>query len=259
MLQRKSIRTKFVVGLGLFSAVVLLLAFSGFWGLQQYSHLAQGITDRADELDLAHELYKSASELKSYDERLGKYRQSKWQRSEKGFVESNPIHDPLIAVSKSVQGDYGFEMGHFQDKLEEYLDLADARAIRSDEPSVINRAIHLENLRKIANAFDQLKAERRSIENSLSTHRFLGINRHDVLVDKTMGHLDAIREEMEQFSDEVQGQCSLWMSVTWICTILAFVMMGLLITAFHSLVVKPFRTLGRRLSARRRRSIRPSH
>ena len=251
MLRRKSIRTKFVVGLGLLSGIVLLLASSGFWGLQRYRHLAQGITDRAKELDLAHELYKSASELKSYDERLDKYRQSTWRRSEKGFVESNPIHDPLIEVSKSVEVDYGLAMGYFQDTLEQYFDLATARANQSDEPFLINRASQLENLRRIAGEFDQLKAERRSIDNSLSSHRLLGVNRHDVLVAETMGHVDAMSEEMDQFSDEVQGQCSLWMSVTWICTILAFVMMGLLITAFHSLVVKPFSTLvdGSRLVA----------
>lgn len=251
MLRRKSIRTKLVIGLGLLSGIVLLLAFSGFWGLQSYRQLAQGITDRADELDLAHELHQSASELKSYDDRLEKYRQSSWQRSEKGFIESNPIHAPLIKVSKSVEGDYEFEMANFQRKLELYLKLAQAGATPGDEPSLINKASQLENLQKIADAFDQLKAERRSIETSLSTHRLLGLNRHEVLLNETSDHLTSIREEMEQFSDEVQGQCSLWMSVTWICTILAFVMMGFLIAAFHSLVVKPFSTLvdGSRLVA----------
>jgi signal transduction histidine kinase len=251
VLGRKSIRTKLVVGLGLLSGIVLLLAFSGFWGLHRYRQLAQGITNRAEELDLAHQLHQSASALKSHDERLDQYRQSSWLQSKKGLIESNPIQDPLIGVSKSVEGDYAFEMGNFQDKLERYLDLANAMANQSDEPFLIDRASQLENIRKIANAFDQLKAQRRTIDDSLSTHRFLGINRHNILFNETLEHLDAIREEMAQFSDEVQGQCSLWMSVTWICTILAFVMMGLLITAFHSLVVKPFSTLvdGSRLVA----------
>ncbi len=63
--------------------------------------------------------------------------------------------------------------------------------------------------------------------------------------------MSLIQEGMEKFSDEVHGQYRAWIVMAWSCTILALCMVGILLWAFRSLVVKPFRTLldGSRLVA----------
>lgn len=257
MLKRRSIRTKLVVALTLLSAIVLLLASSGFWGLYRYEQLAEVITHRATEFQLAHDLHQSATELCSVRVRIIRHRSHQWSRSNEGLIESDllddpltdPLSDPLINMKHAEESAYSWECDRFVGKLEAYIHRVDS--IIGQEPLLIESDVHLASLRQIQDAYTSLSASRHAFPEEPAAMYHQSEKQHQILVDETSRHLESIKNGMEAFSDEVRGQCKVWIVIAYTCTIAAFLMMGLLIAAFRSLVVLPFRTLvdGSRLVA----------
>ncbi len=255
MLKRKSIRTKLVVALTLLSAIVLLLAFSGFWGLLRYQQLATAITHRALEFELAYKLHHSASELHSISKRINENRVRAWYRANEGLIDTDLFDEPMIKLEGSEQRDYDFEHDQFQDALCQYLDTVDA--LSGEEPILNDAVSHFDSLKRISDAFIDLGNNKHLLPSDLNgtnaveqfyTER---VERHHTLVERSLEHLNSIRQGLDDFSGQVRSQCNVWIVIASTCTIAAFLMMGLLIAAFRSLVVKPFRTLvdGSRLVA----------
>lgn len=245
MLKQKSIRSKLVVALALLSAIVLLLASSGFWGLHRYRRLARAIGHRAMEFELAHQLHQSATELQATRRRMLKYHDH--QRT--GMIDSTSLQDPLFDATGMEHSAYGVTLVWFGDQLRRYREKVEA--LESEDEVLIDTVKQLKSLERISNVSVALDETSHSLPNDVpSLHAELD-RRHQDLVDETSRHLESIRDAMEQFSDDVRGQCNVWIVVAYTCTIAAFLMMGILIAAFRSVVVKPFSTLvdGSRLVA----------
>ncbi len=264
MLKRRSIRTKLVVALTLLSAIVLLLASSGFWGLRRYQQLAVAITQRAYEFELAHKLQQTAGDLDSINARIKKHRAYEAWKSSEGLIESDFWHDPiidpigepvdesLVRMTRSAMlefEEYGMAQDSFVSTLARYIEMVESSRVQ--KPVLIDITDHLDRLYGIQRSYGELVENQHTLHRDVATFYSQGDKHHKALKDKTDQHLNSIRLGMEAFSDEVRGQCKVWIIITSICTISAFVMMGLLIAAFRSLVVKPFRTLvdGSRLVA----------
>lgn len=260
VLKRKSIRTKLVVALTLLSAIVMLLAVSGFWGLYRYQQFAKAISHRAAEFRFAHQLQQTAAELSSLNAQINKHRAYQASRSSEGLIESDLFDnqtmartepmDELRAVTRHTEKDqYDFESETFARTLEQYIAMVESSVGR--EPTRIDATNWLENLRAIENNFAILNDAKHVIPSDLTGLYESGEKEHKALAVATRNHLESIRLGMEAFSNEVRGQSRVWIGIALTCTISAFLMMGLLIAAFRSLVVKPFQTLvdGTRLVA----------
>ncbi len=90
MLKRRSIRTKLIVALTFLSAIVLLLASSGFWGLYRYRQLANAISQSAMEIEYANELNGLALSLRKVISGSGEYFRHG------GMIDELSLCDPLI-------------------------------------------------------------------------------------------------------------------------------------------------------------------
>ena len=94
MLKRHSIRTKLKVSLALLSAIVLVLAFSGFWGLNRYGQLAESVSQRASEIPRANDLNRLALKLQKSNALMGELHQHE------GMIDTTSLDDPLIDLRK---------------------------------------------------------------------------------------------------------------------------------------------------------------
>lgn len=242
MLKRRSIRTKLFVALTLLSAIVLLLASSGFWGLNRYQTLAQAVNDWALEFEKAHDLHQIAQELQAKKIRIHQYGGG-------SMLSSDPLDVSLVDMTGHESNSYLFTLDAFGDHLNRYKDSMEA--MTAEQSTMIDASKQLASLKEIGDAFGNLTKNGHKIPRDLAEFQAMIDERHEKLVGETQRHLKETRDGMDAFSAEVQGQCHLWIVVAYTCTISAFLMMGLLIAAFHSLVVKPFRTLvdGSRLVA----------
>src|SRR6056297_2053636 len=89
VLKRRSIRTKLIIALTLLSAIVLLLAFSGFWGLHRYRRLADAVSQRAIDIPYANELNRHALTIRESNLRTREI------RTHEGMINSASLVDPL--------------------------------------------------------------------------------------------------------------------------------------------------------------------
>ena len=87
MLKRRPIRIKLLVALAILSAIVLLLAFSGIWGLYQYRPVSDAIRQRTEQLKSAGELRQHATSLR---ESFDRFKQS---AAPTGMIEDSPLID----------------------------------------------------------------------------------------------------------------------------------------------------------------------
>lgn len=242
MLKRRSIRTKLIVALTLLSAIVLLLASSGFWGLYRYRQLANAISQRAMEIQYANELNGLALSLKESNRRSGVFFRNG------GMIDELSLCDPLIDIKD-------WEMRRFDTVLYSFglkLQLYENQVANTQEKSLLidnaSRNRSLGYIRSWLSDLQRIHTQHPTMNGSSKSDLS---SKLDQLVDQTANHVSLIQEGMEKFSDEVRGQYRAWIGMAWSCTILAFFMVAALLWALRSLVVKPFRTLldGSRLVA----------
>ena len=232
MLKRRSIRTKLFVVLGLLTATVCLLAFSGIWGLYRYRRLAAAISDGAAEITTANDLNWLAESLRSSNQRLIDH------KKHEGMIVDGGLFDPsaLIRLEEEDFLQVRYELGRALDGYEQ--------AIGSDEIDslLVDGARRSENLQAIRHAFDAVEvpvtAREKMLMNRLAMQPKL--NR---LADATKAHSQSISERMSQFSKSVNGEYRTWITVAWTCTALTVIMVGTLLWAFWAMLVQPFRTL----------------
>ncbi len=241
MLARRTIRTKLLVVLGLMLAVVGLLATSAFWGLYRYRGLADAISLQDKEIQQAHALSRSADSIRDIGHRISTLYGE--QRSGDG----SPLWDQRLRV----------ELRNFEYGINEFGRLLSTFAeknagSRADELLFIEPA---ERLLRVRRLHDQLQ-------------RVIGVNQQPIFLrdgpalrtlDEELENLSWQTEElislvhdgMAVFSQEMRGQSRTWIAVAWFSLIGSILMFLMLCGLFHSLVVKPFRTLigGSRLVA----------
>ncbi len=242
MLKRRSIRTKLIVALTLLSAIVLLLASSGFWGLYRYRQLANAISQRAMEIQYANELNGFALTLADSNQRAGKL-VTQWR-----MIDELSLGDPLINMKNFEKMRFDTALSRFRVKLELY----EHQVANTEEKSLLidnaRRNRSLGYIRGWLNDLERMHGDHPTIHGSKKTDL---TDKLDQLVKQTAEHVSLIQEGMEKFSDEVRGQYRAWIGMAWLCTVLAFFLVAALLWALRSLVVKPFRTLldGSRLVA----------
>lgn len=229
-----------MVGFGLMLAVIILLAFSGFWGLYRYRALADGISQQADEIAFVNRLSRSAESVRDIGHRIR-------------FL----YNENQLAADSSLLPRYSFEIAYFEVALQEFervLETFEHRTdgLRPDQLLFIEPEQRAKGVRAL---HEQLAQIRRVYARPAITRDAPTLN---VLVSE-VGQLAARTEEltalmhqgMAAFSSDVRGEYRTWIGVAWTCLVAAIGLFCILCGLFHSLVVKPFRTLlgGSRLVA----------
>ncbi len=241
MLKRRSIRTKLIVALTLLSAIVLLLASSGIWGLDRYRQLAKAVGQRSMEIKYANDLNRLAWTLRESNDRTREI------RDREGMIQASTLADPLIDMSDWERDHFEQSLLRFELNLQGY---SDKLAVNAQERSLlVDDERQRRGLGEIRESLQALKDIR---NRPLDGSRKENLRRClDSLAGLTGEHVDLIHNGMAEFSNDVRGWYRAWMGIAWTCTVLAFLMVGILLWVFSSLVVKPFRTLldGSRLVA----------
>lgn len=240
MLRRRSIRTKLFVALGLLSTIVLVLAFSGMWGLYSYQQLADAVSQRATEMPLANDVNRLAETLRDRNSRVNDLQHNG------GMIDAALLENPLVEIERSRYHQVLLELDL---RLQLYEDLLDS--LHEESNLLVDAKRQQSSLSEIRESVEALNRFHRRRLTVDYTHKSELGDRLDSLVDQTHAHLSLIHGGMAAFSQDVRGQYQTWIVVAWLCTIVSMVMVALLVWGFHSLVVKPFRTLivGSRLVA----------
>lgn len=241
MLSRRSIRTKLVVALGLLTSIVLLLAFSGFWGLYGYRSLANSISQRASEIPHANDLNRLAETLRDSNSRMND------MILNGGMIDAGLLENPM---SKIEQSRYEQTMFDLEVRIQLYEDAISE--ISQESNLLIDADQQRRSLAEIDRSFVELAAFHRGPHCLDYAGKSELSRRLDALVELTQEHLSIMHSGMSEFSEDVRGQYRTWIGVAWVCTIISLIVVGVLLWSLHSLVVKPFQTLldGSRLVAK---------
>ncbi|MEM8671210.1 MAG: ATP-binding protein [Planctomycetota bacterium] len=234
MLKRRPIRTKLLLALTLFSAIVLLLAFSGIWGLYQYRPVADAIKGQTEHIVTAGKICQQARRMGESYELMKKARQP-----------SGMIEDSLLDFQKISYREFELAYLMFPNLLRQH----EAMLEEHELSSLINARKQLQSLDEISKAFERIEVPSMrggplSSEVDIQSQLVELENLSDI-------HLAEIESEMVEISEYVDKQYHAWIAMALICLIIAVLMVPVLVWSFHSLVVKPFRTLldGSRLVA----------
>lgn len=244
MLKRRSIRTKLIVALTLLSAIVVLLASSGFWGLYRYRQLANAISERAMEIQYANKLKQLSQALRE------SHKRSRYLNSQ-GLIDSQgygvDFLDPLFNMGNSERRGFDATLDMFTNNLALYEDKVASTGGKSVLVDSVRRNRSLGSIRASLGSVQELHGQAMADANTQSS---LSRKLKD-LDEQTGEHVQLIQNGLEKFSDDVRGQYRAWIAMAWSCTVLAFLMVALLLWSLRSLVVKPFQTLldGSRLVA----------
>ena len=233
MLRRRSIRTKLIVALAFLSAIVLLLAVSGFWGFHGYQRSTNALIIRATELSHAHMLDSHARVLHDSNDRI------------LDLLSNEGLIDPLNPNSQNIETEVDqFAATFFSFEMALSLYPVESTTEIDDESS--GEQLGLNSVREsVAIVATYCNGP------IVFTTRELLDDELEQLVTKTADHVLAIDEDMGKLSRASHAHYRTWTTMAWICGGLALLMVGILLWSFNSLVVKPFRTLldGSRLVA----------
>ncbi|MDA8743849.1 ATP-binding protein [Rubripirellula amarantea] len=242
MVKRWPIRTKLIIALTLLSAVVLLLASSGLWGLYQYRKLANSISQRAVEIPLANDLSRLALTI-----RESHIRSSEIDNQER-MIETSSF-DPLFDIAALERDRFTETLLSFDLAIRKYQ--TQIQEATEQQSLLVDTARQQRSLGEIRASFDSLEEFLRAPLPLDFSRRAELEKRLDGLVDQTNDHLTAIHTGMAEFSTEVRGKYRTSIGIAWVSIICALLIVVVFLIAFRSLVVKPFRTLivGSRLVA----------
>ncbi|TWT76385.1 C4-dicarboxylate transport sensor protein DctB [Planctomycetes bacterium CA13] len=243
MLRRRSIRTKLIAALSLLTTIVLLLAFSGFWGLYRYRRLANSISQRATEIPYANDLNRLSETLRDSNSRMNDLLHNG------GMIDAGLLDNPLSEIERSR---YLQTLLDLEVRIQLYEDIISVSSVEEESDLLIDAERQRRSLGEIQEMVQALEAFHRQPHSMDYARKSELSDRLDSLVDLTEEHLSLIHGGMAAFSHDVRGQYRTWISIAWVCTIVSVAMVVLLLWCFHSLVVKPFQTLldGSRLVAR---------
>ncbi|TWU32971.1 sensor histidine kinase [Novipirellula artificiosorum] len=241
MLRRRKIRTKLFLSLGLLTSIVLLLAFSGFWGLYRYKRLAKSVNQAAYEIKNANELNWLANALKESNARITQY------RNHGGMIDSGLLTNRFI---EHEQAQYNETLDTLKRHLQMYQHAVSEIETHSDP--LIGSSDHRRSLAAIETAVNDLDSFRRNPDAFDYSRSEEMLERLSLIHRLTQAHLQLIEGRMTDFSRNVGGQYRAWIGIAWFSAIVSLIMVALLVWSFHSLVVKPFQTLldGSRLVAK---------
>lgn len=240
MLRRRPIRTKLLVALTVLSAIVLLLAVSGFWGLYQYQRTTRAILLRYDQQLAARQLEKLAESLGKGNDRL------------LVLLENEPMIGSLSSKNTKIsleKRSFAMDVESFGRALDSYTQLASAsteqsRTIRTAGEERVSFA-------QVEHAFASVSPFRNESRPAVTRSRQMLGQQVSKLIDRTKDHDLLLESDVKVLMNDLKTHYNTWTTVAWFCTACALSLVGLLLWWLNSLVVKPFRTLldGSRLVA----------
>ena len=247
MLKRKSIRTKLMMALSVLFTSVALLIGSCMWGLHRYKDHTEAMRQGSFEFQKAHQLYRTALDLKSSKERIHRY-----SRTE--MLSSSTLQDPLVNLSDLESGSYWYLMSSFDDQLTRYVEDLDERI--AQRTPMISAEQQKRRLSEVRQAFEELVKSGRELPQDLADFQSMMQRRQDALVEATQNHLDLTREAIDAYSALIRERCGFWFNVAIFCSVLACFLTAAMVLNFISVIVRPFRILldGARLVANGHRS-----
>lgn len=195
------------------------------------------------EIPYAYDLNRHALTLSEIDTRRGQI------SAREGMIQSSTLGDPIFDIAKLESERFDNALVDFHVTLQRYE--AAASELNETQSLLVDLVGQQKSLADIRVSFENLDGFLRAPHTVEPSHRLEMKSHLNRLVQDTDHHLHIIHGGMSAFSRDVRGQYRAWIGIAWTCTILAIGMVGMLLIAFRSLVVKPFRTLldGSRLVA----------
>jgi two-component system NtrC family sensor kinase len=238
VLRRRSIRTKLIVAMAFLSAIVLLLAVSGFCGLYGHQQTTSELLLRSKQMLAAQRMQQLAVDM-SFSNKHGLDR-----------LRDQPM---IGSTLETMDGVIDFDQLAFDVALESFQRTLD-RYPRESIPGgnqLLAAVTEEESLAGIRRAFSPLAPyQDRGLPLAETARRNL-FELLRTLSTATNVHVSFIQADMRRLSEELSRHSSTWTTVASICTAIALSMVGMLLWSLNSLVLKPFRTLldGSRLVA----------
>lgn len=239
MLVRRSIRTKLIVALTLLSTIVVLLAGSSIGGLRGYQRATPALILRSEQQLAAQELQQLADEIQMSHLLILRYRDA-------GQMFGSSL-DTSDKKNKLTEEMFWVLVDEFGNKLDRYPH----RAADANDGLVPPSAWAEDSFVKMQEAFDPLWTYRVQPSQLALLQRSQLQQPIGHLADAAGSHLTAIQQDMRRLTEDLRNHHHTWTTISLFCTASALSMVGVLLWAMNSLVVKPFRTLldGSRLVA----------
>lgn len=234
LVKPKSIRTKLMLVLGLLMFSVFSLIVACLLGLSRYHDYTEAMRQGSFEFQKAHNLYRTALELKATKERIHRYNRGE-------MLTSGPLTDPLVDLTDLESGSYWYLLSSFDDQLKRHAaDLQDR--IANDSPMIWEGA-QRSRLEDVRSAYDNLVQCSRVLPNEPSDFHSMIQRRQEALVDATQAHLDATRESIDSYSSLTRKKSRRSRNLAIVFSFAAMVLTILLGFTFTFHIVRPFRRL----------------
>lgn len=240
MLARWPIRVKLLTALVFLSAIVGLLALSGFWGLYGYRHLATVVSERAAELPLNSKLTRAADTLRDSCHRLRGYRLETPSRD--APFPSFILREELLRLQREESQRFEDALINYRSSLTAYRQLF--------APHETTTGLYADSAKQLA-LLDSLAEQLTKIDSpqyidlaNLDEHALSQLqNELHLLVEGTERLPRFLHDRMSGFRSEVKGRYRTMIGIAWSSLIAAIILVVTLLALFRRLVVKPFRAL----------------
>lgn len=230
----RSIRTTLIVILSLLALSVLLLIGACLFGLSRYQEYTEAMRQGSFEFQKAHDLYRTALELKATKERIHRYNRSE-------MLTSVPLTDPLVDLTDLESGSYWYLLGSFDDQLKRHTaELQDRIENQSPMISALEQRNRLEEVRV---TYDHLVHCSRELPLDPTDFHSMIQRRQEALVVATQAHLDATRESIDWYSSRARKRSARSLTFAICSSLLAICLTACLGLTFVLRVVRPFRKL----------------
>ena len=231
MLSKWPIRNKLLIGIGLLLVIVATLSWSGFHAVYAYRSLVKSLSGRASELPLAAALTHETSQLRVTFAELRTLK----SLASHGAGQIN-LRANLTKQFTSQLKQVGHTLGRYRTQLlapdPEYSQINDVRVERKIARK-IEAALHTIS-REVSDDPDWSSAEPRLAALAADLAR----------LQQHVAELPVpLHEKIHHFALEVRTQYRMLIVLTWITTISAGMMLGLLIVLFYRWVFRPLRVL----------------
>lgn len=240
MVARWKIRKKFRWSLWLIASVVAVLGLSACWGLSRYQQLANEINSRSRLLPRVSELKRTAELIRKSHDRYGDLMQRRgmiepWSAG--GLTGENELGTTLLDVAKMESDLLDQSVVSFGIQLGIYKGESKQQAFDHE---------HQETLGLVEDDFNELaNLIGRPIEpdRTAADHQADLQNHIQELSASMDNHLKGLHDSLGRFANEAKRRARTAMVITLASTILCFVVVLVLLHAFHTQVSQPFESL----------------
>lgn len=232
MLRITPIRTKLWIAMSLLTLVLMLLASSGLWGLYRYKQLAGEVGRQARRIPLVSQVNSLAMTMRESHVRSNRLRDSG------GMIGGSPF-DPLFEIESSERQTFESAltiMSSSIDRLKQML-------LTGSSSLLVSRSEQLATIETIERALEAIENTNRPMRPIDDTDYEMMLSHLDKLVASTDRLATCLHDGMARFSDAVRIEYRTFIMMAWFSLVTAVALITILLLAFRSYVVKPFRTL----------------